>query len=67
MFDYAKKLLKFLPFVKSRWYLWVIAIVLAVVVGFGAQWVLKSKDSPVEQAAEKVFEELTGFDVDFSK
>jgi len=62
-----KFLTKLLPFLKSRWWLWLAAVIIAFIIGFGAQYVLKQKDSPAEELSEKVIEEITGLNIDFSK
>ena len=42
-------------------------LVAAGIAGYGAQFVFKKADTPVEQIAEAVIRKQTGWEVDFSK
>lgn len=42
------------------------AVVVAVIVGIATPLIIKKKDTPIEQAAERVLKDVTGVDVDFS-
>lgn len=43
-----------------------VIVAIAILTGFGAYHISKQPDSAVEQFAEEVIENQTGFDVDFS-
>ena len=43
-----------------------IIVAIAILTGFGAYQITKQPDSAVEQFAEEVIENQTGFDIDFS-
>ncbi len=47
-------------------FLKVIIVVIAIAVGVATPFLLKKNDSPIEQIAEKVVKEETGWDFDFS-
>lgn len=40
--------------------------VIAIIIGIAAPLILRKKDSPIEQLAEKVIKNEFGFDVDFT-
>lgn len=41
-------------------------IALALVAGVGSRFVFKKTDTPIEEIAEKVIKDITGYDVDLS-